>query len=332
MLLKYGKIIETVMITILFCSFAYGQDNRPANLHPSRDIHHDITLIPQQTFQSFNDSNTTLIGWLAYGSCRAVDVSGNIAYFGIEGTLEVVDISDPANPVELGKVLTTSVVQGVTVSGSYAYVANGDAGLRIIDVSTPSSPQEVGFFDTGGNAFGVAVSGSYAYVADRVDGLRIIDVSTPSSPQEVGFFDTGGMAYGVAVSGSYAYVADRWDGLRIIDISTPSGPIEVGFFDTDVSAFGVAVSGSYAFVANGFDGMYIIQNDLLVGINEEWNHVPENFLLSPNYPNPFNPVTTIPYQLPKSAFVNLSIYSITGQLVETIVNGYKSTGLHTVEW
>ena len=85
-------------------------------------------------------------------------------------------------------------------------------------------------------------------------------------------------------------------------------------------------------MANGFDGMYIIQNDLLVGINEEWNHVPENFLLSPNYPNPFNPVTTIPYQLPKSAFVNLSIYSITGQLVETIVNGYKSTGLHTVEW
>ncbi|MBL7074737.1 T9SS type A sorting domain-containing protein [candidate division KSB1 bacterium] len=262
MSLKYGKILETVMIAILFCSLAFGQNNRPANVPPeqlpSRDIRHHITFTPQETFQALDDSNTTLIGRWANGPCYAVDVSGNIAYFGNGGYLEVVDISDPANPVELGKIVTPSIVYGVAVSGSYAYVADYWDGLRIIDVSTPSSPQEVGFFDTGGEAYGVAVSGSYAYVADYWDGLRIIDVSTPSSPQEVGFFDTGSMAYGVAVSGSYAYVADDWDGLRIIDVSTPSSPQEVGFFDTGGQAYGVAVSGSYAYVADYLDGLRII--------------------------------------------------------------------------
>ena len=126
--------------------------------------------------------NTTLIGRWANGPCYAVDVSGNIAYFGNGGYLEVVDISDPANPLELGKVVLPSVVMGVTVSGSYAYVADRDAGLRIIDISSPSSPQEVGIIDTDGHAHSVAVSDGYAYVADGENGLRIIDVSSPSSP------------------------------------------------------------------------------------------------------------------------------------------------------
>ncbi|MFQ6606886.1 MAG: hypothetical protein ACE5DP_04480 [Fidelibacterota bacterium] len=88
--------------------------------------------MPQQTFQSVNDSNTTLIGRWANGPCRAVDVSGNIAYFGNGGYLEIVDISDPANPNELGKVLIPSVAMGITISGNYAYVADRYDGLRII--------------------------------------------------------------------------------------------------------------------------------------------------------------------------------------------------------
>ena len=118
-------------------------------------------------FTQVYGQNTTLIGRWANGPCYAVDVSGNIAYSGNGAYLEVVDISDPSNPVELGKIVTPSVVGGVAVSGSYAYVANGNAGLRIIDISSPSSPQEVGFFDTGDAALDVTISGSYAYVADR---------------------------------------------------------------------------------------------------------------------------------------------------------------------
>ncbi len=97
----------------------------------------------------------------------------------------------------------------MAVTGNYAYVADGAAGLRVIDVSLPSAPAEVGFYDNPGTAYGVAVAGNYAYVSAGDAGLRVIDVSLPSAPTEVGFYDTAGIfAMGVAVVGNYAYVAD----------------------------------------------------------------------------------------------------------------------------
>ena len=59
---------------------------------------------------------------------------------------------------------------------------------------------------------------------------------------------------------------------------------------------------------------------------------PTEFSFSQNYPNPFNPITTIPYSLPKSAMVSLSIYNIAGQLVETLVHERKNAGFYSVQW
>ena len=60
------------------------------------------------------------------------------------------------------------------ISDQYAYVADGDAGLRMIEVSRSSSPTEVGFYDTGGFASGVYVLENVAYVADGNDELYIL--------------------------------------------------------------------------------------------------------------------------------------------------------------
>ena len=60
--------------------------------------------------------------------------------------------------------------------------------------------------------------------------------------------------------------------------------------------------------------------------------LPASFVLMPNYPNPFNPVTTIDYQIPKPVYVNLSVYNLAGQLVRTLVKEPKDAGFHTVEW
>ena len=54
---------------------------------------------------------------------------------------------------------------------------------------------------------------------------------------------------------------------------------------------------------------------------------PETSLL-PNYPNPFNPETWIPYQLAKPADVNVSIYAADGKLVRTLALGYKQAGIY----
>ena len=56
---------------------------------------------------------------------------------------------------------------------------------------------------------------------------------------------------------------------------------------------------------------------------------PVNFDLSQNYPNPSNPVSRIDYQLPIDAAVNISVYDLTGQLVNTIVNSKMDAGYYT---
>ncbi len=75
---------------------------------------------------------------------------------------------------------------GVAVSGDFAYVADGDGGLRVIDVSTVSDPVEAGFFDTPGLAWGVAASGGYIHVADYDAGVEIFQVC-PEWPFADGF-------------------------------------------------------------------------------------------------------------------------------------------------
>jgi len=51
-----------------------------------------------------------------------------------------------------------------------------------------------------------------------------------------------------------------------------------------------------------------------------------------NSPNPFSSLTTIAYTLPTSSYINLSIYNLTGQLVETLVDREEGAGEHTIRW
>ena len=59
---------------------------------------------------------------------------------------------------------------------------------------------------------------------------------------------------------------------------------------------------------------------------------PLGFALTGNYPNPFNPTTTISFTLPSTGTANLAVYSITGQKIRDLVNGPMSAGAHSIVW
>jgi hypothetical protein len=67
-------------------------------------------------------------------------------------------------------------------------------------------------------------------------------------------------------------------------------------------------------------------------MNQKNTNSPYTFQLYANYPNPFNPKTTIKYSIPRADMVYLNIYSITGQLVKTLVSDFKKEGLHIIEF
>ena len=59
---------------------------------------------------------------------------------------------------------------------------------------------------------------------------------------------------------------------------------------------------------------------------------PLTFSLSQNFPNPFNPVTTIQYSLPSESSVQLTVYNINGQEVEYLVDDILPAGIHNINW
>jgi len=60
--------------------------------------------------------------------------------------------------------------------------------------------------------------------------------------------------------------------------------------------------------------------------------IPESVKLNPNYPNPFNPQTTIPYEIAEDAEVKLTVWNMIGQKVATLVDGMVEAGTHEETW
>lgn len=119
-------------------------------------------------------------------------------------------------------------------------------------------------------------------------------------------FSPTGVLYGLANANT--------DSSRIISIDTTTG---VG---TVVRETGV----------NGLTGLAFHGN--VVGVRNDEPYAPKGYRLMAAYPNPFNPSTTIGYELPVASRVTIKIFNSLGQEVRTLVNGTKDRGAHTVVW
>ncbi len=88
-------------------------------------------------------------------------------------------------------------------------------------------------------------------------------------------------------------------------------------------------------VASGVDSLFVLYNlgGGTVGIQEqETEEIPTSYALAHNFPNPFNPTTTIQFSLPQAGDVTLKIYNLLGEEVKTLVDEYKEIGKHSVQF
>jgi len=61
-------------------------------------------------------------------------------------------------------------------------------------------------------------------------------------------------------------------------------------------------------------------------------NIPKKILLEQNYPNPFNPISNISFNLPKNHQVELTIFDLTGKVVDKLVNGFQNAGYYNIAW
>jgi len=66
--------------------------------------------------------------------------------------------------------------------------------------------------------------------------------------------------------------------------------------------------------------------------NNNDNRIPQKYLLKDNYPNPFNPLTTIAYDLHQKSIVDITIYDMLGNVVNNLVNQKETYGYDSIQW
>ena len=93
------------------------------------------------------------------------------------------------------------------------------------------------------------------------------------------------------------------------------------------------IEDSYIEIVDGEvrDGNYRL-NTLASPVSVRIQTRPEVYALRNNYPNPFNPETTLKYDLPDAGDVKLEIYNMLGQVVRTLVNEHQTAGRYAVQW
>jgi photosystem II stability/assembly factor-like uncharacterized protein len=99
-------------------------------------------------------------------------------------------------------------------------------------------------------------------------------------------------------------------------------------FHFDFVRIGTNVTG----FAASTNGHILKLTETVTEISSENNIIPAEYKLEQNYPNPFNPTTTIKYAIPKSSFVTINIYDVTGKNIETLVSENKIAGNYDVNF
>jgi len=113
------------------------------------------------------------------------------------------------------------------------------------------------------------------------------------------------------------------NGVSIVDVT------ETTYIDTDLP------SDIYTYFVTGIYGAYESEptNEVTIDLTMVDDPlIPTNTELNSNYPNPFNPTTTISYSISEPIFVNIAIYNVKGAKVKNLVDGDKEAGFHSVVW
>ncbi|MCE5228474.1 hypothetical protein LLG95_02610 [bacterium] len=197
--------------------------------------------------------------------CQALE--GNILLTGIGSYVKVIDISDPAKPVELSTFNAPMVINDMKLLNRMAYLATGAYGsssaFLIFDLSDPRNPVKRGVYKPfpAGYYARIGISGSTVFVTEVMDfgsGVFALNVSDPDHPVEIG--ETLNLGYNfsprIAADATRLYV---YNGHVLIfdfanDLSNPIATFDVPATQT----LNLTVVNGFAYFACGPNGMHIM--------------------------------------------------------------------------
>ncbi len=258
--------------------------------------------------------------------------SHNIKIWDTQGAAPELVAEYAANP--------SAIVHNVYVRGRYAYMSYYCEGIRIIDIQDPRNPVEVAAYDLNGNepcssyrsTWGMYPFSKYIYASDMNLGLHIFEFDQHPPANLTGTVKDA--QTGTAIPGAYVYFPDEYATTR----SNTNGEYEIPWFKNDRVRVAADALGYQAdtletnTTATGSIQLNFTLRKSGTAVDEEPANRPQEFALHANYPNPFNPATTISYDVPRASQLTLKIYNMLGVEVRTLVEAWQEPGYKTLQW
>ncbi len=185
--------------------------------------------------------NMELVSFMDFGQ-NVSDITGfyqdgrEFAVVGLQNAASFVDITDPSNPVELGRISGgTSIWRDLKYWDRYVYIGTeASDGVKVVSVDDPDNPILVSTISDFGNSHNIHIDADgYLYVVGASSNdLWIYDLTMPAFPQLVGTW-SGEYLHDLEVYNNKLYGAAIYSGLfYIIDVSDKTNPITLTSYNT----------------------------------------------------------------------------------------------------
>jgi|GEM_PF-2092947 len=180
-------------------------------------------------------------------------IEGTLLYISAgKAGLRIVEVSDAANPQEIGVYDTPGEARDLALNNDYVYIAQSEYGVAIIDVSNPYQPIIAECIDNIGTCLSVDVSQNYLYAVANSD-LFSFDVTQPENPLQIGQMTTPGfpieyiyihnnVGYGV-FSGMFD---DKY--MYVVDISNPANMYRASLIPGSNYPYDIAFATGYGYL------------------------------------------------------------------------------------
>ena len=226
-----------------------------------------------------------------------------------------------------------------TLDGSWLTFSTNDGRARVLNTNTPHAGSYHLLLDDAVN--GSTYSQNEAWLQLDLDGETGVTLDfwwkefgdENHSQDGVYFSDDGGASFTkVQDLNGQSYTNQTWTSFSL-DVDALATANNLSLTSTFVVKF--QQYDNYAITTDGFafDDISVTSSLPKKGEEDTANSLlPKEFALGHNYPNPFNPTTSIKIALPKHSKVHLQIFDVTGRLVRTLLNEPREAGYHIVRW
>jgi choice-of-anchor B domain-containing protein len=293
--------------------------------------------------------NPVLVG--NFPTCHNITIDDNGFLYLSFSTLRIYNLNpDPATPTF---VWTDNLAGGhdASIIGNRLYDFHGSSGTFIYDISAlPAAPTLLGAINPPDIVYHhsgwTSLGDQYLFINDELGGpgtadFTAWDISNPATPVKVdSITDPNATIHNSFRIGTTLFTSFYVAGFRVYDITDPTNIALSDEYDTSVFTGNGVYAGAWGvypfspsgniFVSDMQNGLYIFSfTPTPTGIRDD---MPSQFALEQNFPNPFNPTTTISYNLAEAGHVRLAVYNVTGKQVRVLRDGHQSQGLQSATW